>query len=31
MLSFARLPEQHIDEVVRLLAEAAATQAGRAH
>jgi hypothetical protein len=31
MLSFARLPEHRIDEVVRLLAEAAAAQAGRAH
>jgi hypothetical protein len=31
VLGFAWLPEQHIAAAVRLLAEAAATWAGRAH
>jgi DNA-binding transcriptional MocR family regulator len=31
VLGFARLPEHRIAEAVRLLAEAAATRAGRAH
>jgi hypothetical protein len=31
VLGFARLPEHRIAETVQLLAEAAATRAGRAH